>query len=103
MSPNLLASPRFDAPTQARGSPPSTAVLVMQSLCHISGDSVTLSVTLKLLQAWWIQGEKQWKGLEIKITVTKVGEKKKELSTESLYFGDSLGETRKRRGLDGQV
>lgn len=53
---NLLASPRLNAPAQARGSPPSTDVLVMQSLCHVSGDSVTLSVNLKLLQAWRIQG-----------------------------------------------
>lgn len=56
---NLLASPLLNAPAQTRGSPPSATVLVMQSLCHVSGDSVTLSVNLKLLQAWRIQGEMQ--------------------------------------------
>lgn len=61
-----------------------------------SGDSVTLSGNLKLLQTWRIPGKKRWKGLEIEIIVPSLGKKR---FTGSFSL-DNLGEERRKRGKE---
>lgn len=61
-----------------------------------SGDSVTLSGNLKLLQTWRIPGKKRWKGLEIKIIVPRLGKKE----VHRTFSLDTLGEEGRKRGKE---